>query len=283
LIGPDDGASITARRNFARPDTDVAEIGIASFALCPEGEIPEPVLRFDRLPSFTPISTLHLAPSVPWNEPPTLRARDATGTEIPLIVDIVERAALAIRAVSAFPPGEPIMWEIEGTDVIGRELRIEGATPAAALPITTISDPTFETEPAADAVAASDDWRWDAERGALIVGAISGASIWANPFTVVLALGEAPDGFTHVRVDQSLWCRSSMQNARAAIVDAHGAVAPLELTCSNTDEPTSLRAELPGGGPLWLVMVHEPMPDRPQWLYSSAVATWTLDEVAFEP
>lgn len=114
-------------------------------------------------------------------------------------------------------------------------------------------------------------------------GAVSGSSFLANRFALVLALGEAPDGFTHVRVDQRLWCRSEMRNARAAIVDALGVSMPLELACSRTDEPTSLRAELPGPGPFWLVMVHEPMPDRPQWLHSSAVSMWTLDEVAFEP
>ncbi len=283
LVGPDRGVSITSRRNFSPPDNDVARIGIASFELCLDGAIPEPVLRFHMPTSLTPISTLHLASTLQWSEPPTLRARTAEGTEIPLTTEIIDGLVLEIRAASAFPPGATIAWEIEGSDVLGRSLRIEDVIPTPALPFTAVSDLTFETEPAANSIWASNGWRWDDERSALIVGAISSPVRGANPFAFILALGEAPDGLTHVRVDQHLSCLSETRDARAAIVDASGAATPLELACSSASEPTSLHAELPGSGPLWLVMVYEPLPNRPQWSPGAAQSTWTLERIVFEP
>ena len=58
---------------------------------------------------------------------------------------------------------------------------------------------------------------------------------------------------------------------------------PLALPCAPDDAWISVDVALHGAGPLWLVMVHEPVPDRPQWLYSSTVVTWAIDEIAFVP
>ena len=149
-----------------------------------------------------------------------------------------------------------------------------------------LADPTFATEPSGDAIAVTPehDWAWDAERGALLVGASSGSSYWANPLSVVLALGAPPEGATHLRVEQNLWCRAgATSDVRAAIVDAAGVATTLALPCAPDDAWISVDVALPGAGPLWLVMVHEPTPDRPQWLYGSRVVAWALDELAFEP
>lgn len=259
-----------ARRNVARPDTDIAMEGTGRIELCATSEVPPlPALSWIGMPA-SPLGDVTVAAAVPTDG--LAFELTANGAPVTTTVEVVN-GSFVIRPVAALPPGSEIDLTVAGVDVLGRSLVLTDAS--AALPVlgAVITDLTLDTEPPSGAISAP---VWSAERGSVVVG----ASMIGYRLAASLAIGEPPSGATSVRVTSRASCIYG--DVRAGVVAPDGAVSPIAVTCGPVGEPADVVVAIPGEGPLQLVLEVVPPTPRPQWLPPPMRDSFEVSAIAFE-
>ncbi len=290
LVAPGGGALVELERNLASPATDVGRGARGRAMLCASGAAPGAELRWvdaESGPPLSPLSTLRLGPTSPWASAPAVEVQ-AGGA--PVAVSATEEALepgwdmtpiqlLALRPLAAFPPGRAIELHAAGADVLGRDYALIGSHEVLSTS-AVLTDGSFETPPPEGAVAGEAR----VVEGRLELGDRIGETS-LRPTRVMIALGEPPAAAARLRLSHELAC-SPARGAplRVGLVAGDGAASVIELACppEGASGLGTAALDVPGPGPLFLVLDRDTRPDRPQWGPSYAWVAARVDELRFE-
>jgi hypothetical protein len=244
-------ATVHARHNFADAGTDLAELGDADFTMCPvAAALPAPEVRWAAPRAIHPLAALVLSSSVPLAETFAVHVL-AGGVEVMATLEL--GAIVTVTPEAALAPGAPLTLIVTGTDVLGREITLVGATPSVLATTALVGDLSFDTAPEDGARAGDIVWG----DGAVHVGETG------FPFGIggsgILAFDAGSATTVRVEVAEG-WCASG-SDQRLALVAPDGTFT--EASGCPVDGAFELAA--PASGPLTLVLVNERPPPRPQW------------------
>ncbi|MEZ4407736.1 MAG: hypothetical protein R3A52_14880 [Polyangiales bacterium] len=253
LDGPDGAPVMEVTRNL-NFSTDVPDFVSARLTLCPDGA-PAPTLRFATPAAPTlPIELIPSAPIAAGVDGVTMTVAGAAVRATATYGDGV----LRVEPTAPWPVNEDVTLDLSTLrDVMGRPFTTDGAL-ITLRTTATVTDGSFDTAPPAGAVSPT-----RAPEG----GRLPMSSERDRARTLV-ALGDLGPA-TRVSLRYAYRC-TDPGDITARVVAANGVWREFTLAPPSTDNITPRGsaesvADVPGSGPLWLVVEQTQQPSQPGW------------------
>ncbi len=256
LDGPSGGVVMNITRNLSIT-TDVSDYVSARVTLCPAGDAPAATLAYvaDAAPSLD----LRLLPSSPIAAGVDGVRMTAGGAAVPATVT-ADDGVLVVTPTAPWPVNAEVALDLSSLrDVMGRPYTTSNALTTLRT-TAELTDATFDTAPPAGAVASS--------TANVAAGSLSFAMARARQRALV-SLG-ALAGATRVALRYRYPC-AFVSPPTARLLAADGRSSSFTLA-PPMGAPSTLESvvDVPGSGPLWLLLEQNDPPNRPGWLPAPA-------------